>query len=279
MCQDLLSNETSGTSTRLLIATPGLEDGQINVTSLPDEARVATLPSPKDAKTGMVMALGLHFQPSTTADGSPTLFVAAGFESGHVGVWRGEITASSSSTPTGATWSLPYLQAAHTQPVLSLCISTTQGAVYTSSADAILARHTLPTKADSSQTRAAAKSVQTKHAGQQSICVRSDARILATAGWDGRARVYSAKTMKELAVLKWHREGCYALAFAAVLESNTTVDNTTLETQIEEQAVMIASPSNASQNSVAARREHKAQNTHWLALGSKDGRVSLWEIY
>jgi hypothetical protein len=50
--------------------------------------------------------------------------------------------------------------------------------------------------------------------------VRSDGRILATGGWDTRIRIYSAKTLKEVAVLKWHKEGVYAVDFAKVLEAN-----------------------------------------------------------
>merc|ERR1712000_759487 len=50
----------------------------------------------------------------------------------------------------------------------------------------------------------------TKHAGQQGLTVRSD----------GRMRVYSTKTLKELAVLKWHKEGCYSVALADVAGSD-----------------------------------------------------------
>ena len=30
---------------------------------------------------------------------------------------------------------------------------------------------------------------------------------------------------------------------------------------------------------VQRRRDEKAQSTHWLAAGSKDGKISLWNIY
>jgi hypothetical protein len=30
---------------------------------------------------------------------------------------------------------------------------------------------------------------------------------------------------------------------------------------------------------VREEREQKAKTTHWLAVGSKDGKVSLWDIY
>lgn len=111
------------------------------------------------------------------------------------------------------------------------------------------------------------KVVQTKHAGQQSLSVRGDGKIFATAGWDGKVRVYAAKGLKELAVLKWHKEGCYATAFAGTLKNQ-------LEgTPNDEGAVA------RRELTVAQQRAFKSQSTHWLAAGSKDGKVSLWDIY
>ena len=123
-------------------------------------------------------------------------------------------------------------------------------------------------------------------------------------------RVYSAKTMRELAVLKWHGDGCYATSFATVWEeagpgvespggeegkgeekeredggvrdggwvgTEQGVENSgeastalTVRTRGEENWAM---------NTVQQRRDRKAQTTHWLAAGSKDGKVSLWDIY
>jgi hypothetical protein len=71
--------------------------------------------------------------------------------------------------------------------------------------------------------------------------------------------------MKELAVLKWHGEGCYAVSFAEVLDGQESEgsDRDVVKTNL----------------TVAEKREEKARSTHWLAAGSKDGKVSLWEIY
>lgn len=72
--------------------------------------------------------------------------------------------------------------------------------------------------------------------------------------------------MKELAVLKWHKEGCYATAFAEILDDPTKVaddDSTVAQRQL----------------TVSQQRAVKSQITHWLAAGSKDGKVSLWDIY
>lgn len=115
--------------------------------------------------------------------------------------------------------------------------------------------------------------LQTKHAGQQSLQIRNDGKVFATAGWDSKVRVYSVKGMKELAVLKWHKEGCYSVGFADVGVDTTLAGRENEETAGTEIAAVEKSLT------VAEQREQKAIRTHWLAVGSKDGKISLWEIY
>lgn len=126
------------------------------------------------------------------------------------------------------------------------------------------------------------KVVNTKHSGQQSLRVRPDGKIFATAGWDSKVRVYSAKTMQELAVLKWHQVGCYAAAFAdphltshippgsddrgAVGKGEPGPDQKALVPRLGDLTVK-------------DRRIQQANAAHWLAAGSKDGKISLWDIY
>lgn len=143
----------------------------------------------------------------------------------------------------------------------------------TSSADAILAKHPLPLGKSIWNTELKPlKVMQTKHSGQQGLAYRSDGKIFATAGWDAHTRVYSGKTMKELAVLKWHKVGCYATAFAAV-EQVADRDGAS------EDGEWAVGGQSSVVGSVQQRREQKAQGTHWLAAGAKDGKVSLWDIY
>ncbi|KAI6325470.1 ASTRA complex subunit [Pyricularia oryzae] len=113
------------------------------------------------------------------------------------------------------------------------------------------------------------KVVNTKHAGQQGLRIRSDGRIFATAGWDSRVRVYSCKTMKELAVLKWHQVGCFAVAFSTI--------DAPAGTQAEGARDGLAA--RMGDVTVKEKRISHAKSAHWLAAGSKDGKVSLWEIY
>ncbi|KXJ89162.1 WD40-repeat-containing domain protein [Microdochium bolleyi] len=113
------------------------------------------------------------------------------------------------------------------------------------------------------------KVLNTKHSGQQSLRIRSDGKIFATAGWDSKVRVYSGKTMAELAVLKWHDVGCYATAFASVMDTAVGTSS----------ASVVAEATTTEVLSVKERRIKHAKETHWLAAGSKDGKISLWDIY
>ncbi|KAL8382174.1 hypothetical protein RB595_006113 [Gaeumannomyces hyphopodioides] len=119
------------------------------------------------------------------------------------------------------------------------------------------------------------RTTNTKHAGQQGLRVRSDGRIFATAGWDSRVRVYSCKTMKELAVLKWHQVGCYALAFAPVGRTGEAKGGTATPQAGGDSSVV----SRVGDVTVKDKRIQHAKNARWLAAGAKDGKVSLWEVY
>ena len=119
------------------------------------------------------------------------------------------------------------------------------------------------------------RTVNTKHAGQQGLVVRDDDKIFATAGWDARLRVYSVKTMQELAVLKWHKEGCHCVTFAAtILRTQPSAG-----AEVSLPASQALKPATSALVQIKHNRTNKSQHTHWLAAGGKDGKVTLWDIY
>lgn len=255
----------------------------------------------------MVMAVSIFYS-------GANLTVIVGFESGHTAV---------SQLVDGHGWNILYLSQPHSQPILSLAVDPNHLSYITSSADAIIAKHPIPslseqdsgpTSMDSPsvegesntftsgmsilsrglasaspqknrgiyqpkidrQTKPS-KIVQTKHSGQQGLRIRSDGKIFATAGWDSRVRVYSLQSLKELAVLKWHKEGCYAVAFARITSPGDDIGKVgEIKTTDEEGAVAAVTDAILS---VKEKRDLRATTTHWLAAGSKDGKVSLWDIY
>lgn len=140
--------------------------------------------------------------------------------------------------------------------------------------------------------------VNTKHAGQQSLRIRSDGRVFATAGWDSRVRVYSTKTLKEVAVLKWHQVGCYAAAFAVVepapdgggdraAGTGEAAAGGEVSSRHSSDRQVVRGGSNSSlatvpklvELTVREKRIRQARTAHWLAAGSKDGKVSLWDVF
>ncbi|KAI2614216.1 WD40 repeat-like protein [Hypoxylon fragiforme] len=135
------------------------------------------------------------------------------------------------------------------------------------------------------------KTINTKHSGQQGLRIRSDGKIFATAGWDSKVRVYSIKTMTELAVLKWHEVGCYATAFATLADKqssnlvtpnthrNKSKDGAATTGNIDNEGTTLTALPKPGQLSVKDRRINMAREAHWLAAGSKDGKISLWDIY
>lgn len=80
-------------------------------------------------------------------------------------------------------------------------------------------------------------------------------------------------------MLKWHRVGCYATAFAAVEQAadrDGAGDGRGGDGEGDGQAVKAQGSVGST---VQRRRDQKAQGTHWLVAGAKDGKVSLWDIY
>lgn len=264
MCEESAAQNDDGepTSQTQLIANPnGLDAGGVDLFQLPSCRRVSRLPSDKDVQTGMVMALSILRMTDTSK-----LLLISGYESGHVLVHEGSHAGTSEWK-----WRRLLCNQPHTQPVLAIDTDPNSGYFLTSSADALVAKFEIPR--DKMLHAKPQKTINTKHAGQQDIKIRDDGKIFGTAGWDNRIRVYSTKTMKELAVLKWHQEGCYAVAFAQVLESSTSHDYT---------RTLQRSDSSLNKNTLdllKSERDNKARRTHWLAAGGKDGKISLWDIY
>ena len=80
-------------------------------------------------------------------------------------------------------------------------------------------------------------------------------------------------------MLKWHREGCYAVAFGEVLGGGGSGGGGRWEKEQEQEEKEEGDGDGSEVLSVEKRREKRVKETHWVAGGAKDGKVSLWEIY
>lgn len=201
-----------------------------------------------------------------------TLLLASGHENGQLYVH---------TQNPDFTWTRTYTATPHTQPLLSLAFSPSNDYIFTSGADSTISRHAVSSilePSSDSSSPAEVRTVQTKHSGQQSLTIRSDSKIFATAGWDARVRIYSTRTLQELAVLKWHKEGCYAVAFASILDVPFP-DSGSEQVEGSEASRELVRGGSSGVEGVRRAREAKVRNTHYVAAGSKDGKVSLWDIY
>lgn len=257
---------TNNADNELLVASPnGLDDGGIDIFQLPSQSRVSQLASAKTGKTGMVMSIALFYSNETSS-----LHMISGYEDGQVMVHAHQ---GALGLP-GGKWVKVMSSKAHSQPVLSIDLSPKNEYFITSSADATIAKFEMPVGLSITNTSTSPlKTVNTKHAGQQGLTIRSDGKIFATAGWDARVRVYSAKTLKELAVLKWHKGGCYSTAFAEVRSNDVSGRHVKVDTPL------LDVTNKTALYVIKYERNMKAQQMHWLAAGGKDGKISLWDIY
>ena len=275
MCNTHTQAASTAEAVPQLIASPnGLDSGGIDIFHLPSEKRVSQIPSDKVSPTGMVMAVSLFAQKN---ESTAKYVLASGYEDGRVMV-HGHEGDLGQALEQGR-WLKITSSKTHTQPILSLEMLPSRTHFLASSADAMIAKFSLPVAIDSVvMNMKPEKAINTKHAGQQGLSVRRDGKIFATAGWDGRVRVYSCKTIKELAVLKWHKGGGYSTAFAEV-DSVDKEERTPSSDSLPSMTVVAAPDLTNALDMIKQAREEKARRTHWLAAGGKDGKISLWDIY
>ena len=263
-----------------------------------NSVRKTTIPAPKldNPRTGLTMCL--YFQDEFQ--------LLVGYESGHTIVYNRESysdlngdTKQPKDKSSLSAWQYKpsYISRPHSQPILSIHGVPSHGSCVTTAADAKLVTHSISKSSSSLGFENVIPSepfhsLNTKHSGQQGLSIRDDGLLLATAGWDTKGRVYRAPqeskdneqtrfvSPKEIAVLKWHKEGCYCTAFAHVQQENTAnqaQSNPDNRDKSLEQALNVVEGSTRVLTA-AQRREREARTTHWLALGSKDGKISLWNI-
>ncbi|KAF9185500.1 Guanine nucleotide binding protein (G protein), beta polypeptide 1-like [Haplosporangium sp. Z 767] len=200
-------------------------------------------------------------------------------------------------------WSINY----HRGPVLALDISSDMSFAISCGSDNLLVKYNL---FGSTQGTPEVTQVSLKTNGIADVKVRNDNKILALAGWDGRIRIFSCKTLKPLAVLKYHREGLYCIGLANVLEMAKKSDEGTFAEQNRLSTDGSASASSASDVLTAESQEVESKSRqdndndsssndededssledalegrrqwtkrHWIAAAGKENRISLWEIY
>jgi ASTRA-associated protein 1 len=227
----------------IITVSNAFDSGAIDSFHLPSERRISTLPVDNEIKIGMVMALSLSRRPSNGQS-----MVMSEYESGHA------IVHVQQSNTIDRPWS--WKKVLVRQPLLLLDVSLT--------ADFLLMPSSpnsqfLPIPARQKYPEKPYKILNTKHAGQQGPSMRSDSKIFATTDWDARIRVYSAKMMRELTVLKWHKDDCYGRSFCGHWSGNgPRRKSRTGSTSTE----LAHDPPRTAPDAIKDQRNARAQNTH-----------------
>lgn len=199
-----------------LLAHPGEHMEEVRIVELPSKTPVCSLVP--DTKLGMVMCIKL-WQP----DSGPGPLLLAGYEDGSLLLW--DVSQRSVLSRV----------AAHPEPVMCLTFDPAKRRGISGSSDKNLSSWSL----DGQSNLQVQDPVSLVNPGVSQLCVRGDGKILASAGWDHRVRVFGWKKLRPLAVLQHHTDMVLSVAFS----------------------------------------DHQDPRHRLLAAGSKDQRISLWSIY
>lgn len=176
-----------------MLAVPGKDNSEVQILEMPSQTSVCTLKPEADAKPGMPMCLGLW-----QTNSSPRPLLLAGYEDGSVILW--DISERKVCSRI----------ACHEEPVMGLDFDSQKAKGVSGSAGKVLAVWSL----DGQQSLQVCKTHELTNPGIAEVTIRPDGKILATAGWDHRIRVFHWRTMKPLAVLAFHSASVCSVAFA-----------------------------------------------------------------
>ncbi|XP_058512998.1 guanine nucleotide-binding protein subunit beta-like protein 1 [Ochotona princeps] len=176
-----------------MLAIPGKGSDEVQILEMPSKTSVCTLKPEAGAKPGMPMCLGLW-----QADSGTRPLLLAGYEDGSVALWDVSERKAYSRI------------ACHEEPVMGLDFDPQRARGVSGSAGKALAVWSLDGRA-----LQVCHTQQLTNPGIADLTLRPDGKILATAGWDHRVRVFHWRKMKPLAVLTFHSATVHCVAFAA----------------------------------------------------------------
>ncbi len=196
---------------------------------LQSESEAAALP--EQDRWGMCMATKLFVGPKEVNN---DVLLAVGYESGHVVLWSvtdaveaSAATAAAIGRSTSAPQYSPPKPLAsaklHSEPIMALEIDVDGYSGVSGSAEDALIPFSISftaqptatgTTTSAMLTIAPTTTINIKKQGVGDVALRPDGKLFASAGWDGKIRVYKRSNGKALAVFKYHSAAASAVAFS-----------------------------------------------------------------
>lgn len=196
-CRIFLSSRYKTDTEFAIVAVPGRNEQELSIRCINCGESLANLSSPQGSdslsKCGMVMAVKLFMK-------DEEVFAAVGFENGAIVVWN--IRTPHQHIASGQP---------HTEPVMALDVDANGTKGISGSAETSIMSFSIDYESNNIKIE---KKLSIKHEGISDVAVRPDGKLLATAGWDGRVRIYRRETGKPLAVLKYHSKSASCSIFS-----------------------------------------------------------------
>ena len=271
-CRFSIRKEIRSSRPTLLVAVPHtLESAYIDVYQVfPDTGMftriaeaigrpdLATNSALKQSREAITMAIHLL----RTNDSDDGLALLAAYEDGSVALWRNE-------SGTSPTWREAWRIKHHIETVLSLSVDAREKFAVSTGADDFLVRYQLDVQ---STEQATGRVKSSTNGGRASGAIRSDGRIFATGGWDGRIRCHGCESLEQLAVLDFFKDTVQSIAFSPDLREPE------LESGEGKEADADAETEDEDDVWDIDAEERMQEAFQYIAAGSKDGRIALYNI-
>ncbi len=149
-----------------------------------------------------------------------------------------------------------------------MAVQSDRSAAWSTSADECTVRY------DLTSDKAASRAVPTNKPGRSAVAVRSDGAILGTGGWDGKVRLHRTDVdgRPQVAISDFFKDTVQSLAFAPDMRSRPSGPQSAASEQDSDD-----DEDELDQWDLQAE-ERRATAYRWLAAGSKDGRIALFDV-